>query len=301
MHRRLVTIGIPAYNEEANIAKLLSDIRKQNNLNFELSKIIIVSDASDDQTNSIVLKENDKRLKLIVNHERQGQAYCQNVILDNFEGEILILLNADIRLPRQDCLLNLVAAFDQNTVIKLAHAQITPLTTKSWFGSVLQTSWEIKSSLIKRWNNGCNILASHGAMRAIHKDLALKLRWPILVNEDAYCYLLNKKLGYKMASVSKAVANIYLPSALNDHLKQSRRFNSSMQEQSKYFDSDFLTREYSVPKILLIETLAQVFVNHPLQVIWFVIIWLIAKLKSELGSPTWQIANSTKSAFTYYE
>ena len=38
-----VTIGIPAYNEEANIAFLLEDILKQRQETFQLKKILVIS------------------------------------------------------------------------------------------------------------------------------------------------------------------------------------------------------------------------------------------------------------------
>jgi len=49
-----VSIGIPAYNEEANIGKLLSSLIKQKEAGFIIKEIIVVSDQSTDKTDEIV-------------------------------------------------------------------------------------------------------------------------------------------------------------------------------------------------------------------------------------------------------
>ena len=51
MRKKLtVTIGIPAYNEEANVRNLLVSLLAQKETNFKLQEIIVVSDGSTDKT-----------------------------------------------------------------------------------------------------------------------------------------------------------------------------------------------------------------------------------------------------------
>ena len=49
-----LTVGIPAYNEEANIIQLIDDILKQEYDGLELMKVIVSSDASTDSTDELV-------------------------------------------------------------------------------------------------------------------------------------------------------------------------------------------------------------------------------------------------------
>ena len=77
-----VTIGIPAYNEEANIGVLLRAIVKQRETDFVLKKIIVVSDKSTDNTANEVKKIKDSRIKLIENRVRRGKVYNQNKIFE---------------------------------------------------------------------------------------------------------------------------------------------------------------------------------------------------------------------------
>ncbi len=61
---QLVSVLIPARNEENNIGNLLSDLQKQDYKNIE---IIVFNDQSTDKTAGIVnsFAESDKRIKLI--------------------------------------------------------------------------------------------------------------------------------------------------------------------------------------------------------------------------------------------
>ena len=49
-----VSIGIPVYNEEGTIIKLLSVLEKQIQTGFELMEIFVYSDGSTDRTNNLV-------------------------------------------------------------------------------------------------------------------------------------------------------------------------------------------------------------------------------------------------------
>jgi len=73
-----LTIGIPAYNEEANIGLLLNDITLQKNRNYILKEIIVVSDGSTDSTVKKVEQASIQSIKLIINKKRTGLANVQN-------------------------------------------------------------------------------------------------------------------------------------------------------------------------------------------------------------------------------
>src|SRR3990167_5680232 len=90
-----LSVGIPAYNEEANIANLLKSILSQKKDNFNLLEIIAVSDCSNDDTMKIISKFSDKRLRKFENKMRIGQAATQNKIIDLFKGDILVILESD--------------------------------------------------------------------------------------------------------------------------------------------------------------------------------------------------------------
>src|SRR3989344_7504183 len=95
-HKKLtVTVGIPAYNEEANIAKLLKRVLAQHELGFLLKRVIVVSDASTDSTDAIVSRFQDRKTELLRNTKRKGQSYCQNLIFSQSSSDIVVILEAD--------------------------------------------------------------------------------------------------------------------------------------------------------------------------------------------------------------
>src|SRR6056297_2869965 len=89
----MISVIIPTLNEEKNISKIISDIKKQNFKNFE----IIVSDAySKDKTEKIVIKNNCKFIK----SKKRSPAQQRNVGAKYAKGKYLIFLDADSRIPQ---------------------------------------------------------------------------------------------------------------------------------------------------------------------------------------------------------
>ena len=95
-----LSIVIPAYNEEENIAQKI-----QNALNIDypqqLIEIIVVSDASTDRTNDLVASFKEKGVHLIVNKQRCGKSYGLNRACEIAKGEILIFTDANAMFERE--------------------------------------------------------------------------------------------------------------------------------------------------------------------------------------------------------
>ena len=76
-----MAVVIPAYNSAKYIQKALDSIINQS-LDFRDIQIIVVNDASNDSTKSVVeeyIKEYPKNITLINNDENRGPAYSRNV------------------------------------------------------------------------------------------------------------------------------------------------------------------------------------------------------------------------------
>jgi len=96
----LVSVLIPARNEQSNIANLLSDLQTQDYQNIE---IIVFNDLSTDRTEEIVTKiaKTDTRIRL-VNSEGLpkgwlGKNYACHSLSNIAKGEYLLFLDADVR------------------------------------------------------------------------------------------------------------------------------------------------------------------------------------------------------------
>lgn len=91
--RAKVSIIIPAYNEERYIGRLLNSLCSQSFKNFE---VIVVDDGSTDNTMRIAESfRNNLKLKILQqNHKGPGEA--RNFGAENANGELLVLLDADM-------------------------------------------------------------------------------------------------------------------------------------------------------------------------------------------------------------
>src|SRR6185503_4888530 len=191
-----VSVGIPAYNEEANIKNLVKAILVQKQEVFELLEIIIIFDGSKDNTVQEVNSIQDNRINMIDSKERKGQAMRQNEILDLFSGDILVLLNADILPANERFLENFIVPFEQNEKVGIVGCKGVPLPAKTFFEKIVNFSVAMKQEMAEQWDSGQNIYMCHGHSRAFSRGFAKEFRWPLAFAEDAYSYLACLKDGF---------------------------------------------------------------------------------------------------------
>lgn len=97
----VVSVLIPARNEENNIAYLIEDLQKQDHCNLE---ILIFNDQSTDKTAQIVAgyESNDKRIKLFNSAELPvgwlGKNFACHSLAQQARGDFFLFLDADVRL-----------------------------------------------------------------------------------------------------------------------------------------------------------------------------------------------------------
>jgi glycosyltransferase involved in cell wall biosynthesis len=103
INNELVTILIPARNEEKNIGNIINDISEQSHKNIE---IIVIDDDSNDRTCEIVLKKSltDNRIKLInsrlTDNSWLGKNHACYQGASSAKGKYLLFLDADVRLGK---------------------------------------------------------------------------------------------------------------------------------------------------------------------------------------------------------
>lgn len=88
----LVSVVMSVYNEASFVSEAISSILNQTYRNIEL---IIVDDASSDNTVNIIETINDVRIKLIKNEENKGLAHNLNVAIRNSTGEYIARMDGD--------------------------------------------------------------------------------------------------------------------------------------------------------------------------------------------------------------
>lgn len=95
--RPSVTVIITAYNEEKNIRAKIDHVFS---LNYpeNLLHIIVVSDASNDETDELVRTHGSQRVELLRVEGRRGKTACQNAAAARAEAEILVFTDATTRI-----------------------------------------------------------------------------------------------------------------------------------------------------------------------------------------------------------
>lgn len=112
----LFSIVIPTYNEEADIGETLSSLIS---IDYPHKEIIVVDDSTDD-TAIIVDKFSSYGVRLIHPPVRRGRCEARNIGIQNSLGDVVVILNADVLLPR-DFLTNIAkhynSGYDSVTVL----------------------------------------------------------------------------------------------------------------------------------------------------------------------------------------
>tara|TARA_R110001583_G_scaffold69129_2_gene196179 strand:- start:20884 stop:21657 length:774 start_codon:yes stop_codon:yes gene_type:complete len=88
----LVSIIMPSYNNGQYINKSISSVLSQTYTNWEL---IIIDDASDDNTLSVVRYFTDKRIKVFSNSINKGVSRTRNIGIEAARGQYIAFLDSD--------------------------------------------------------------------------------------------------------------------------------------------------------------------------------------------------------------
>lgn len=93
--RTLVSVIVPTYNEAADIARTMDALVS---LAYESLEVVVVDDASQDGTLDIVrsYQERIPSLRILPQALNRGVAASRNVGLREAEGDIVVILNADV-------------------------------------------------------------------------------------------------------------------------------------------------------------------------------------------------------------
>ena len=292
-----VAVGIPAYNEAGNIGFLIEDLLRQKTESFRLEQILILSDGSSDGTVAIARSYQDERIKVVDNQDRKGKAARQNQIFETVESDILVMLDADVLLYRNNFLEELVAPILEEDA-DLVAAKIEPLKPKTWVERGLFASVLVKNRAFEMFRGGNNIFTCAGVGRAFSRRFYPMLRFTDSVGEDAYSYLYCTSYGLTYRYAPKAVLGIRLPDNIRDHARQSYRYQDSQKRFAEEFGIFFVQKEYALPKPLLMQAVAFVGIIKPFSLSFYFLFMAFLSLRKMLrvaeATDTWEVAESSK-------
>ena len=296
-----ISIGISAYNEGNNIQNILNDLKKQELKKIILEKIIVISDGSTDDTYLNAKKTFHKKLYLINGKRNLGKAERINQLMKIVSSEILIILDADVRIYDKYFINKMSKPLIRGDA-DLVSPQIDADYPKNFFEKSLWLSMLLKQKLFSSYKNGNNVYSCHGPARAIKKSLYKNIRLPRSEGEDMYSYLICLFNKNKFSFIDKTRVFYKLPDNWLDHFKQSVRFRWSKDFYKQIFGEEFVNNEFKIPFPVYIRGAIKglpLIIRNPVHFIYYLIIVGKCSIKPfvnfDIGR-TWQIG-STKEGY----
>ncbi len=113
-HPPIISVIIPCLNEEGYVSRLLEDLVRQEDADFE---VIVVDSDSVDGTVTEVERFLGRLSLRLVKGERKGPAFARNLGARHARGTWLIFLDADLRIPDPDFLSVMVGEAERRGLV----------------------------------------------------------------------------------------------------------------------------------------------------------------------------------------
>jgi glycosyltransferase involved in cell wall biosynthesis/LmbE family N-acetylglucosaminyl deacetylase len=295
-----VIVGIPAYDEEANIGELLKALFRQKQDNFDLKEIIVVSDGSKDKTELIVESFKDKKIKLLKNECRLGQNKSQNLIISMTSSDYLLLLEADT-LPSDKYFISKMVEHAEEKNAGVVQGLPRPLKPRNFVESVLIKQGILFSEFYLGKKNAVQMHISGQGGRLISNEVFKKLFWPKYVYEDLYLLFFCKQKSEKYLLNEDAICYCRYPDNIRDYLRKRRKVMVGHLAMMKYFSKE---NPSLLNKVAYKETLIMFFkflAEDPLRFFVYIFIKIYSKLKMRgtISLQPYYYARSTKILIRY--
>jgi cellulose synthase/poly-beta-1,6-N-acetylglucosamine synthase-like glycosyltransferase len=209
------SIGIMAYNEEANIGRLLDALRRQNLSVCSIKEIWVVASGCEDGTEDIVRNQMqvDKRIKLLVQEKREGKASAINLFLSKADAEVLVLESGDT-IPETDTIEKLVSPFTDPEVGMTGGHPVPVDPPDSFIGFAVSLLWKLHHRIALESPKLGELVAFRNVVKEIPKDTAV---------DEASIEAIVTRTGFKLKYVEDAIVYNKGPENIRDFLKQRRR------------------------------------------------------------------------------
>jgi len=212
MKKISISICVPAYNEEENIEKILAALLIQKTKRISINKIVVVSSASTDKTDRLVMQfcKKDKRIILHKQKKREGKAAAINAFLKLVDDPIVVIQSADT-IPQHDTIENLCHPLVMDPKIGMTGGAPFPVNDPNTFlGYVIHAWWWFHRN-IPRFGE---IIAYRNILERITHATAV---------DEAFIQAKIIQNNLKVVYVDNAIVQNKGAETLSDLIKQRRR------------------------------------------------------------------------------
>jgi len=209
------SVGIMAYNEEANIARTLQSVLDQKGPSIRLEEVIVVASGCTDRTIPIVteMAQKEPRIRLCIQEQREGKASAINLFLKQAISPVVVLIGADI-IPEDSALENLCAPF-KDPMIGMVGGRPVPVNDANTFmGHTVHLLWRLHDRVARVHPKLGEVISFRNVISGIPNDNAV---------DEISIQALISQLGYKLIYRPDCVVYNKGPVTVRDFLKQRRR------------------------------------------------------------------------------
>jgi poly-beta-1,6-N-acetyl-D-glucosamine synthase len=212
------SVGIMAYNEEANIAHAIATVFEDAPVVGEIAEVIVVASGCTDRTAEIVeaLARHEPRLRLIVEEHRAGKASAINRFIAATTSPVLMLVNAD-NVVRRGTIDALLRHFRDPTVGMVGGHPIPVNDDDHFLGFAVHLLWRLHDEVARQCPKLGEIVAFRNVLTSIPTDTA--------VDELSLQAMLTAR-GYQLVYEPHAVVYNRGPTTVSDFLRQRRRISA---------------------------------------------------------------------------
>jgi len=221
------SVGVTAYNEEANIGRLLEALLTQHTRDVEIVEIIVVASACTDNTVPIVesYAAEYPLVKLFTQAQREGKTSAINVFLAHASEDICVLESGDT-LPHEDAVEHLVRMFTDPTVGMTGAHKIPVNTPDHLVGLFTHLRLRLEHQLCLEIPRLGEMIAFRKVFDRIPPDVAM---------DEAFVEALVVKRGMQVRYAPDAVVYNTGPDSVSDFVRQRRRnYAGHLYLKSKY-------------------------------------------------------------------
>jgi biofilm PGA synthesis N-glycosyltransferase PgaC len=223
------SVGIMAYNEEANIAQAIATILEQRLSCGHIAELIVVASGCEDRTCEIVadIARGDSHVRLIEQERREGKASAINLFIEAAQSPVLLMVSADVLVKEGTIDALLVHFVDPKVGMVGGHP--TPVNPEGTFlGHAVHLQWRLHDRIARRSPKLGEIVAFRNVVPSIPRDTAV---------DEISIQALITQLGYKLVYEPQAVVYNRGPATISDFLRQRRRIYAGhlrVREQQAY-------------------------------------------------------------------
>ena len=288
------SIGIMAYNEEANIARTLQSVLEQTGPSIRIDEVIVVASGCTDRTVPIVAEMalQEPRIHLCVQEKREGKASAINLFLKQAISPVVVLIGADI-IPEISAIEHLCSPFKDHSIGMVGGRPVPINDSDTMMGHAVHLLWRLHDRVARVYPKLGEVIAFRNVISGIPTDSAV---------DEISIQALISQLGYKLIYKPECVVYNKGPVTVRDFLKQRRRIYAGHLRVLKQQNYEASTMKVT-PIFRQLIACRHFALSTPKQVVWTLIAMMLecyARLQGHYDywrkreHHIWQAVSSTK-------